>query len=333
MAIFELKSDLPLKTQEKIDYLEAIDSAKRTTAQAAFLTALTPYLTNAVLSVDASGNIVAASGLTVPTGYSGFAKNATFVKTDATANGLYTNTGTTSVAAWDLVDQASTSNITDGAVTMAKLADIATKTFIGRVAAGTGVPKACSVAEVKTALGLDETILITGTPVNAVASVGTLTVTAGGNDIADGMTVSIGGITYTFKTALTPTEGEVLIGANDTATLLNLKNALNHAGTPGTDYSVAAANPSVVGTSSNATTLVITAKVKGTVGNAITFTKSGASLSVDGAGFVGGTVVGVNGSVGSQWEVFVDSSYLYVAIAANTTADANWRRISLGTAY
>jgi len=147
------------------------------------------------------------------------------------------------------------------------------------------------------------------------------------------MTVSIGGITYTFKTALTPTEGEVLIGANDTATLLNLKNALNHAGTPGTDYSVAAANPSVVGTSSNATTLVITAKVKGTVGNAITFTKSGASLSVDGAGFVGGTVVGVNGSVGSQWEVFVDSSYLYVAIAANTTADANWRRISLGTAY
>ena len=109
MATFELKTDLPLRTQEKIDYIEAIASAQRTVSQAAFLTSLTPYLTNAVLGVDASGNITAASGLTVPTGYSGFAKNATFVKTDASTNGLYTNTGTTSVAAWDLVDQASTS--------------------------------------------------------------------------------------------------------------------------------------------------------------------------------------------------------------------------------
>jgi len=42
---------------------------------------------------------------------------------------------------------------------------------------------------------------------------------------------------------------------------------------------------------------------------------------------------GVNGTIGAKGDVKEDTSYFYVAIAANTTADQNWRRVSLGTAY
>lgn len=76
-------------------------------------------------------------------------------------------------------------------------------------------------------------------------------------------------------------------------------------------------------------TVVLTADVKGTAGNAITTTEAMANGAF-GAGTLAG---GVNGTVGGQWDILVDSSYLYVAIAANTIADANWRRVSLGTVY
>ena len=166
-------------------------------------------------------------------------------------------------------------------------------------------------------------------PVNAVAASGTLTVSAGGSNIQADETVTIGDKVYTFKSALTPTEGEVLIGANDTAALLNLKNAINHEGTPGTDYSCAAAHSTVSASSSNATTVVVAAKTKGTAGNAIATTETMANGSWGAATLASG----VNGTVGAAREIYVDASYLYLCSAANTIADANWRRISLGTAY
>jgi hypothetical protein len=52
----------------------------------------------------------------------------------------------------------------------------------------------------------------------------------------DGDTVTLGGVTFTFKTALTPTAGEVLIGANAAAAQTNLKKAVNDEGTAGTHY-------------------------------------------------------------------------------------------------
>lgn len=48
------------------------------------------------------------------------------------------------------VTWATLGSIADGSITMAKLADIATETVIGRVAAGTGVPKALSKTELTT---------------------------------------------------------------------------------------------------------------------------------------------------------------------------------------
>lgn len=235
----------------------------------------------------------------------------------------------------------------------------------------------------------------------AVASQATLTVTGGGNQIADADTVTIddGGTNekvYTFKTTLTPTEGEVLIGANDTAALLNLKNAINHEGTPDTDYSCAAAHPTVVGTSSDATTLIVSAFTPGTAGDSIATAKVAAELSWDGnlgtttsgvdcpaadadgvlvtditagsaivvatqgsgttvliamliAGVAGNSVsfstdiangsvddtelgtavAGVDGTVGTARKILVDATNLYIAIAANTIVDANWKKLVL----
>lgn len=53
---------------------------------------------------------------------------------------------------------------------------------------------------------------------------------------SDGETVVINGITFTFKTALTPTAGEVLINSTADAANTNLSRAINGTGTPGTDY-------------------------------------------------------------------------------------------------
>ena len=172
------------------------------------------------------------------------------------------------------------------------------------------------------------------TPVNAVAAQGTLTVAAGGAKILDGDTVTIGTKTYTFKTVLTVepiTEGEVLIGANDTAALLNLKNAINHEGTPGTDYNCAAAHPDVTATSSDATTLVVTAKVKGVAGNAIATTETEAGTDKAwGADTLAG---GIDGTVGVANEICADENYIYHCVGINTVSGANWRRIARGTVY
>ena len=45
------------------------------------------------------------------------------------------------------------------------------------------------------------------------------------------------------------------------------------------------------------------------------------------------TASGVDGTEGKKQETYLDNSYLYVAIADNTIADKNWRRISLGSVY
>jgi hypothetical protein len=66
-----------------------------------------------------------------------------------------------------------------------------------------------------------------------------------GVNVAAGFTVEIGSKAYQFIASLTPVEGEVLIGADADASMTNLKNAINYTGTPGTDYSCAAAHPEV----------------------------------------------------------------------------------------
>lgn len=52
----------------------------------------------------------------------------------------------------------------------------------------------------------------------------------------DGDTVAVAGVTFTFKTALTPTAKQVLIGGSADAARANLTAAINNTGTEGTDY-------------------------------------------------------------------------------------------------
>jgi len=78
-------------------------------------------------------------------------------------------------------------------------------------------------------------------------------------------------------------------------------------------------------------TIDLTADVAGVVGNAIVIGET-----LPNASFAGAATLlsgGVDGTVGMLGENLVDSSYLYVLTADNTTAGKNWRRVSLGSAY
>jgi hypothetical protein len=168
------------------------------------------------------------------------------------------------------------------------------------------------------------------TPVNAVAATGS--VGTSGSNPANNNTITIGSTVYTFKTTLTPADGEVLIGSAADDTALNLAHAINATGgTPGTDYQVAAAHPSVsAATSISSNRFTVTARTRGAAGNSIALAKSGTNVSVNGKTTLEG---GVDGTVGSKWEHAIDSSYLYIAVADNMVADRNWRRIALGSAF
>lgn len=81
-----------------------------------------------------------------------------------------------------------------------------------------------------------------GTQISAVPGSGVGTLTSTATNAVAGEVITIGNKKYTFRVAPS-IEGEVLIGANAAASFLNLKNAITHEGTPGTDYVCARAHP------------------------------------------------------------------------------------------
>jgi len=103
------------------------------------------------------------------------------------------------------------------------------------------------VRGVFTNYGRGQVVAYTGTAGKLAGAVGTPQAVLTGTGVApaDGNQVKIGAKTYTFKTTLTPTEGEVLINTTSDNALLNLIRAINHSGTPDTDYKCAAANADV----------------------------------------------------------------------------------------
>jgi len=109
MSIFQTKSDLPLKTQEEIDRILAIASAQRNSYETNFLASRSDYIYNEVLKRNEDDEIVSASGHTVPTGMSGFAKSAIFRKSNAVAGtkAIYENTGDSTTAVWNLMGEVS----------------------------------------------------------------------------------------------------------------------------------------------------------------------------------------------------------------------------------
>lgn len=146
--------------------------------------------------------------------------------------------------------------------------------------------------------------------VGTTAASGTLT--SNNTNVADGVTVTIGVKVYTFRTALTPTEGEVLIGADADASLLNLIRAINHTGTPDTDYKCAGAHPQVTAAASvTSHAFAVTARVAGVAGNSIataetsaTLTWSGPAALGSGAGANAVGVIILDGSDVQDWAAF-----------------------------
>jgi flagellin len=156
----------------------------------------------------------------------------------------------------------------------------------------------------------------------SVAASTTLTVTGGNPQIVANDALTVGGKTYTFK-AVVASANDVLVGASDTASLLNLKAAINAAaGGAGTAYGIGTvANANVNAGTATATTLVVTANINGigngtNTGNSVASTvgTGGAHLAFTAATLAGGTA-GSTVAVGGQ-------TYTFVAVLG-ATATAN----------
>lgn len=162
-------------------------------------------------------------------------------------------------------------------------------TFAGTLATGTLTSDATAQSD-----GDQVTIgSITYTFKTALSEVkATSDLTSDGTAFANGETVTINGIQYTFRTALSsPAQAfEVLIGANAAASLDNLKIAINASGgTEGTEYSVGTyAHPHVTATTNTNTVQTIQARDFGTTPNSFTTSETCAHASWTGTTMAGG---------------------------------------------
>lgn len=106
---------------------------------------------------------------------------------------------------------------------------------------------------------------------------------------SDGDTVGADGETYTFKTTLTPTAGEVLIGATEDDSINNLVAAMNSDAGSGTLYA-AGTDPLTNASAANRGTgqLVVDANTLGASGNSIAVSSSNGSNPWSAATLTGG---------------------------------------------
>ena len=131
------------------------------------------------------------------------------------------------------------------------------------------------------------------TAVAVTATAPTTTLTSAGVAVA-GETMTIGGVTYTFRAAVTNTiPNEIKIGAAATNTLDNIKDAVNGTASVavvGTDYSQATKrNPLVTAGAKTATTLVFTT-TDTNIGGSTATTETMTNFSFTGATMSAGTL-------------------------------------------
>ena len=200
---------------------------------------------------------------------------------------------------------------------------------INGVVGGTGTPSVTFVA----GAGYEHLFIADGLNLQyydgIAAAVGTLTV-AGGN-IAATETFEIDGVYYEWTAgsvdAGTPAgtlanPWLVALGSNDTEALTNARLALNAGGTAGTTYSTALTmHLTVEGTTSTATELNVRARTRGTGGNSISTTETGANISWGAVTLEGGGAQSLNGVVTPDDVGIVSLSSLAsfaVAVVANS---------------
>ncbi|MGH7893211.1 MAG: hypothetical protein ACREQL_01000, partial [Candidatus Binatia bacterium] len=119
--------------------------------------------------------------------------------------------------------------------------------------------------------------------VTATASAANVVLSYTGQPTA-GNTITLDGRVYTFRAALTPTAGEVLIAATAALSYTNLESAIKGTGNPGTDYaSATSVHASVTASNDGVDDFTITSKTQGTGGNSIAVSETLANASFDGA--------------------------------------------------
>lgn len=141
------------------------------------------------------------------------------------------------------------------------------------------------------------------------------------NTIVNGSQITIGAITYTFKTALSSGPAvayEVLIGGSDAVALDNLKLAINAGAGIGTNYSTGTvAHPDVVATTNTDTTQKVVARVPGTAANSKATTSLNATLSWPAATLGDGTGAS-NPGVAPETVTVNDVTYSIVDVLSET---------------
>ena len=176
------------------------------------------------------------------------------------------------------------------------LAAVDTDLVTGNIKAGVTIFGVAGKTEVVDTTGAAGEVKATGT------------ITSTGVDVTDGDTVLIDAKTYTFKDDVGTTEGNVHIGGTATATLDNLKAAINHAGTPETDYYCAAAHTTVEATTKTDTVLTLRALTAGVAGNAIDLVATAATLSASAAHLAGGLSKAGAGQISAGYFAWVDGA-------------------------
>ena len=143
------------------------------------------------------------------------------------------------------------------------------------------------------------------------------TLTAAGN-CANTNTLTLDGKVYTIKSALTPAEGEILLGGTAADTLTNIQLAINRTN-PGTNdgvkYKVAAAHPTMSAENLTATTLIFQALTAGVAGNSLATTKTLANMTLTGTTLANGSANMVYKSKGESG----NEPYGYVYIVSDGT--------------
>jgi hypothetical protein len=112
---------------------------------------------------------------------------------------------------------------------------------------------------------------------SSIATAATSILTA--TSIANGDTVTIGSVTYTFQDVLTAAPDNVKRSGVLPTDLANLVKAINLTGISGTDYGAGTVIHPSVSAQSDPTTLTVIAKAVGAAGNLIATTETGLGLS------------------------------------------------------
>jgi hypothetical protein len=177
-----------------------------------------------------------------------------------------------------------------------------------------------------TTVDADTLTTTTQTPVNAVAATSVLTMADVGV-IGDELTIGADIYELTDGLGLAGTgtiEVDVSGGVSKQQTVTALVSAQVASGTEAVSF-----------TDNSDDTMGIASDVAGVLGMLIAFDDSsltnGTINQYSATDFLGGTVAGVDGTVGSKGQIVWDASYVYVCVLAQTIADANWERAGISS--